>query len=244
MKENRDTILYYRDLSVFAEETENVDSYMEYILKGHDMEVFRVGDPEDLMEAVKRQSVRLILFYLGSEEYPDEDVKSRMLSFLSCLRSITEKPIMLYYGGRDEALMLRGFKVGADEFIDNRVTVMELVSRIKRQVASYKSLCEKETKAVFRVSGLEIDDAAKIVTVEGNRVNLTPTEYKILMLLIKQQGKVLSNEQIYEAIWNMEPVGVDNTIAVHIRHLREKIESNPRKPKWVQVVWGRGYKVG
>ncbi|MBP5223869.1 MAG: winged helix-turn-helix transcriptional regulator, partial [Lachnospiraceae bacterium] len=94
------------------------------------------------------------------------------------------------------------------------------------------------------IDGLEIDDNQRKVTVDGREVKLTPTEYQILRLLVKEKGKVLSINQIYEAIWKMHAVGVDNTIAVHIRHIREKIEQNPRQPKYLKVIWGTGYMVG
>ena len=91
---------------------------------------------------------------------------------------------------------------------------------------------------------LEVDDNAKVVRVRGNEVELTPTEYKILHLLMEKPGRVLSNKQIYERIWKMAPIGADNTVAVHIRHIREKIEENPQEPRYLQVVWGQGYRVG
>ena len=94
------------------------------------------------------------------------------------------------------------------------------------------------------MDGIEVDDVAKMVWVEGNRVDLTPTEYKILRLLMEKPGRVLSNSQIYESIWKMAPIGADNTVAVHIRHIREKIEENPQNPRYLRVVWGQGYKVG
>ena len=97
---------------------------------------------------------------------------------------------------------------------------------------------------IYRVDGLMIDDTCRAVSVEGRNVRLTPIEYKILRLLVQQRGKVLSNSQIYENIWHMQAIGADNTIAVHIRHIREKIENNPREPRYLKAVWGNGYKVG
>ena len=97
---------------------------------------------------------------------------------------------------------------------------------------------------IYKVDGLVINDIQRTVTVEGRSVRLTPIEYKILRLLVQQRGKVFSNSQIYETIWNMQAIGADNTIAVHIRHIREKIESNPKEPRYLKVVWGNGYKVG
>lgn len=101
----------------------------------------------------------------------------------------------------------------------------------------------KELKKM-EVNGLEVDDATKTVTVDGRKVNLTPTEFKILRLLMETPGQVISNHEIYESIWKMAPIGADNTVAVHIRHIREKIEDNPQEPRFLKVVWGQGYKVG
>jgi len=244
MNESREKILYYRDASIFEEDSEEVNSYFDYILKGQGFDILRAGDLENVEEMLEREDIKLLLFYLGSDSHPEEAIKASMLSVLSCMRTVTTKPIMVLYGGVEERLMLKAFQSGADEFIDKRVTLMELVARIKNQIVTYNRLVHLGEDIIISISGLEINDTAKTVTVEGHRVDLTPTEYKILMLLIAKKGKVLSNKQIYEAIWQMEPVGVDNTIAVHIRHLREKIEKNPKKPQWVRVVWGQGYRVG
>ena len=97
---------------------------------------------------------------------------------------------------------------------------------------------------IYRVDGLEVDDTHQRVTVNNREVRLTPTEYKILRLLINEKGKVYSNDEIYEAVWGMKPIGVDNTIAVHVRHIRKKIEDNPRKPHYLKMAWGKGYMVG
>ncbi len=123
---------------------------------------------------------------------------------------------------------------------------LELLARIKSQIRRYTqmaNLCENINR-IYRVDDLEIDDIKRKVTVADREVYLTPIEYKILRLLVKEKGRVLSIDQIYEAIWNMQAIGADNTIAVHIRHIREKIESNPKEPHYLKVVWGTGYKVG
>ena len=106
-----------------------------------------------------------------------------------------------------------------------------------------RNLCEN-LEHIYRVDDLEINDSTRKVTVDGREVKLTPIEYNILKLLVMERGKVLSVDAIYESIWKMTPIGADNTIAVHIRHIREKIEDNPKKPKYVKLVWGTGYKVG
>ena len=123
---------------------------------------------------------------------------------------------------------------------------LELVARVKSQLRRYTQLgstVDAEKKSVYTAGGLMIDDDLKEVTVDGEFVKLTPIEYNILLLLVKNQGKVFSIDQIYESIWNEDAIGVDNTVAVHIRHIREKIEINPKDPRYLKVVWGVGYKV-
>ena len=123
---------------------------------------------------------------------------------------------------------------------------LELVARVKSQLRRYTKLGStvvQSSSAVYTVGGLSIDDDLKEVTVDGEQVKLTPIEYNILLLLMKNQGKVFSIDQIYESIWNEDAIGADNTVAVHIRHIREKIEINPKEPRYLKVVWGVGYKI-
>ncbi len=140
---------------------------------------------------------------------------------------------------------IRELNAGADDVLDREGSNMEALARIQAQIRCYKRLVSaRKPVECIKMDELEMDDSAKMVTVRGKRVDLTPTEYKILHLLLEKPGRVLSNKQIYESIWKMSPIGADNTIAVHIRHIREKIEVNPQEPRYLQVVWGQGYKVG
>lgn len=135
---------------------------------------------------------------------------------------------------------------GADDYITKPFNPLELVARVKSHLRRYMQLGSttiKESEAIYTVGGLAINDDLKEVTVDGEQVKLTPIEYNILLLLVKHQGKVFSIDQIYENIWNENEVGVDNTVAVHIRHIREKIEINPKEPRYLKVVWGVGYKI-
>lgn len=137
-------------------------------------------------------------------------------------------------------------EAGADDYVMADCNPLELLARIKSQLRRYTQLVNvrESIDRIYQVDGLVVDDIQRTVTVDGKNVRLTPIEYKILRFLVQQQGKVFSNSQIYENIWNMEAFGADNTIAVHVRHIREKIESNPRQPRYLKVVWGNGYKVG
>ena len=161
------------------------------------------------------------------------------------LRSATDKPIIVYGSGMDEITMISMLNAGADDCVTDACGAMELLARVNSQIRRYDRLRGSgQPMRVLKIGELEIDDISKTVLVEGRSVNMTPMEYKILYLLAKRRGKVLSTKQIYDQVWNMKPIGADNTVAVHVRHIREKIEQNPQNPRYLQVVWGQGYKVG
>lgn len=137
-----------------------------------------------------------------------------------------------------------GLNMGADDYVTKPFNPLELVARAKSQLRRYTKLGNiQETDNVYRTGGLTINDERKEVTVDDEPVKLTPIEYNILLLLMKNQGRVFSIEQIYENIWQEEAIAADNTVAVHIRHIREKIEINPKEPRYLKVVWGVGYKI-
>lgn len=136
--------------------------------------------------------------------------------------------------------------MGADDYVSKPFNPLELIARVKSQLRRYTQFGGNSTvssEKIYEAGGLSINDDRKEVTVDGEIVKLTPIEYNILLLLTKNQGKVFSIDQIYESIWNEDAIGADNTVAVHIRHIREKIEINPREPRYLKVVWGVGYKI-
>ena len=162
------------------------------------------------------------------------------------IRSQKNTPIIMVSAKKDDIDKIRGLGLGADDYMTKPLNPLELTARVKSQLRRYTQLgstVEKENQAVYTVGGLMIDDDQKEITVDGEPVKLTPIEYNILLLLVKNQGKVFSIDQIYESIWNEDAIGADNTVAVHIRHIREKIEINPKEPRYLKVVWGVGYKV-
>lgn len=162
------------------------------------------------------------------------------------IRNEKNTPIIMVSAKKDDIDKIRGLGLGADDYMTKPFNPLELTARVKSQLRRYTQLgstIDKSNQAVYAVGGLSIDDEQKEVTVDGEPVRLTPIEYNILLLLVKNQGKVFSIDQIYESIWNEDAIGVDNTVAVHIRHIREKIEINPKEPRYLKVVWGVGYKI-
>ena len=162
------------------------------------------------------------------------------------IREKKNTPIIMVSAKKEDIDKIRGLGLGADDYMTKPFNPLELVARVKSQLRRYTQLgstARSDNQSEFRTGGLVIRDDLKEVTVDGEKVKLTPIEYNILLLLMKNQGKVFSINQIYESIWNEEAIGADNTDAVHIRHIREKIEINPKDPRYLKVVWGVGYKI-
>lgn len=162
------------------------------------------------------------------------------------IRAASSLPIIVLSCNGQELIKIQALEAGADDYVTYPCNPLELLARIKSQLRRYTQLSNLSANIahIYRVDGLVIDDEKRSVSVEGKEVRLTPIEYKILRLLVQEKGRVFSIDQIYESIWNMKAIGADNTIAVHIRHIREKIETNPGQPRYLKVVWGTGYKVG
>lgn len=160
------------------------------------------------------------------------------------VRKTSSIPIIILSAKTEDADKILGLNVGADDYVTKPFNPLELVARVKSQLRRYTTLSSSvKGETTYEAGGLVINDDLKKVTVDGEEVKLTPIEYNILLLLMKNKGKVYSISQIYEEIWNEEAIGADNTVAVHIRHIREKIEINPKEPRYLKVVWGVGYKI-
>lgn len=162
------------------------------------------------------------------------------------IRETSSIPIIILSAKGEDNDKILGLNIGADDYITKPFNPLELVARVKSQLRRYTQLgniSNASSEHLYKCGGLVINDDNKEVTVDGEPIRLTPIEYNILLLLVKNAGKVFSIDEIYEQIWNEEAIGADNTVAVHIRHIREKIEINPREPRYLKVVWGVGYKI-
>ena len=202
-------------------------------------EVQKAYDGDEAIKVLKSNEVDLLIM----------DVMMPRLDGIRATLKIRENmslPIIILSAKSEDADKILGLNIGADDYITKPFNPLELVARVKSQLRRYTQLgstARSDNQSEFRTGGLVIRDDLKEVTVDGEKVKLTPIEYNILLLLVKNQGKVFSINQIYENIWNEETIGADNTVAVHIRHIREKIEINPKEPRYLKVVWGVGYKV-
>jgi len=197
---------------------------------------------EEVYEMLDKEKVHLLLLdiELGNKGW------DRGIEMIAKLRNLTGMPMIVMCSQTAETAKIMALEAGADDYVTMECNPLEVLARIKSQIRRYTqlvSICTGMERS-YQVEGLIIDDIRRQVTVEGRMVRLTPIEYKILRFLVQEKGKVFSNSQIYENIWNMRAVGADNTIAVHIRHIREKIENNPKEPKYLKAVWGTGYKIG
>ena len=202
-------------------------------------EVLKAYDGDEAIKVLKSNEVDLLIM----------DVMMPRLDGIRATLKIRENmslPIIILSAKSEDADKILGLNIGADDYMTKPFNPLELVARVKSQLRRYTQLgstARSDNQSEFRTGGLVIRDDLKEVTVDGEKVKLTPVEYNILLLLVKNQGKVFSINQIYENIWNEEAIGADNTVAVHIRHIREKIEINPKEPRYLKVVWGVGYKV-
>ncbi|MDD4501490.1 MAG: response regulator transcription factor, partial [Clostridia bacterium] len=160
------------------------------------------------------------------------------------IRKISNVPIILLTAKSEDNDKVLGLNLGADDYITKPFNPVEVLARVKSQLRRYMQLgAETKPKSVIQIGDIELDDDAKTVTVASEPISLTPIEFDILKLLMQNPGKVYSTKQIYSEVWKDEPYGAENTVAVHIRHIREKIEINPAEPRYFKVVWGQGYKM-
>ena len=211
---------------------------IEIYLSQEGYQIFKAYDGMEALEALKKNDIHLLLI----------DVMMPKLDGIRATMKIREYsgiPIIFLSAKSEDVDKILGLNIGADDYVTKPFNPLELTARVKSQLRRYTQLgtMNMESETVFRTGDLCVNDDEKTVTVDGEPVKLTPMEYNILRFLVINAGRVFSIEQIYENIWNEEAIGVENTVAVHIRHIREKIEIDPKNPRYLKVVWGLGYKV-
>jgi DNA-binding response OmpR family regulator len=220
-----------------CDDDKEIVNAIEIYLKNEGYDVIKAYDGVEALEALDKEEIHLILM----------DIMMPKLDGMRATMRIREErniPIIMLSAKSEDYDKITGLNAGADDYITKPFNPLELVARVKSQLRRYVDLGSLEKKTgVYRSGGLVVDEDAKAVYVDGDQVAVTPTELGILKLLTKNAGKVFSMEQIYEAVWEEVAYNPENTVAVHVRRIREKIEINPKEPKYLKVVWGIGYKI-
>ena len=219
----------------------DIVSALKIYLSNEDYRIYTAFTGKQALDCVKEHEIDLVLMDVMMPEMDG-------IAATAKLREEYNIPVILLTAKSESSDKVLGLNVGADDYVTKPFSPLELVARVKSQLRRYNQLGGSEQDSrnkeqIYEAGGLRINDDLKEVTVDGEPVRLTPIEYTILLLLMKNRGRVFSITQIYEAIWNEEAIGADNTVAVHIRHIREKIEINPKEPRYLKVVWGVGYKI-
>ena len=213
---------------------------IEIYLKKEGYNIIKAYNGNEALEKIKENDIHLIILDIMM---PEKDG----LETLEEIRKDKSIPVILLSAKSEDYDKIGGLNQGADDYITKPFNPLELIARVNSQIrryVSFGSMDKKEdNKQIYKTGGLVLDDETKKVTVDGKEVKLTATEFNILKFLLKNKGKVYSITQIYENVWNEESYGAENIIAVHIRHIREKIEINPKEPRYLKVIWGIGYKI-
>ena len=222
-----------------VDDDKEIVSAIEIYLKKEGYNIIKAYNGNEALEKVKENEIHLIILDIMM---PEKDG----LETLEELRKDKSIPVILLSAKSEDYDKIGGLNQGADDYITKPFNPLELIARVNSQIRRYVSLGameKKDNKQIYRTGELILDDETKKVTVDGKEVKLTATEFNILKFLLKNKGKVYSIPQIYEIVWNEESYGAENIIAVHIRHIREKIEINPKEPRYLKVIWGIGYKI-
>ena len=212
---------------------------IEIYLAKEGYNVFKAYDGNECLEILQKNKVQLVIL----------DIMMPKKDGIETINEIREKysiPVIMLSAKSEDEDKIKGLDMGADDYVTKPFNPQELIARVNSLLRRYTKLgsaIEEEEENIFRVGDLEIDDNLKQVKINDQEIKLTPTEYKILKFLTENKGKVYSINQIYENIWEEDCYGAENIIAVHIRHIREKIEINPKEPKYLKVIWGVGYKI-
>ena len=223
-----------------VEDDKEIREGVEIYLKIQGYEVFQAADGVEGLEVIEKEDIHLAIV----------DIMMPRMDGISMVVKLREKydfPVIFLSAKSEEVDKIMGLNMGADDYVTKPFTPMELLARVNSQLRRYRRFMERrgdkaENSRIHTIGGLEINEDNVEVTVDGEPVKMTPIEYKILLLLMKNPGRVFSAEEIYERVWNERAINTD-TIMVHVRNIREKIEVNPREPKYLKVVWGVGYKI-
>ena len=222
---------------LICDDERDIVSALKIYLEAEGYETVCAYNGEEALEAIRREEIQLVLMDIMM---PLCDGITAMVR----LREVSNVPVILLTAKSEDTDKILGLNVGADDYITKPFNPVEVIARVRSQLRRYTQLGGKTPDNNNLIIGnIELDDASKQVLVDGEKVNLTPTEFEILKLLMKNAGRVMSPKEIYQSVWNDTAYGAESTVAVHIRHIREKVEINPAEPRFLKVVWAHGYKM-
>lgn len=222
---------------LICDDEKDIVSALKIYLSSENYNTYEAYNGKEALRIIKNNDIHLILMDIMM---PEMDGITAMVK----VREINNIPIILLTAKGEDTEKILGLNIGADDYITKPFNPVEVTARVKSQLRRYMHLGGGTVKpSNLRIGGIELDDKAKTVTLDGEAVNITPTEYDILKLLMENPGEVFPPKLIYNRVWQEDSFGSESTVAVHIRHLREKLEINPAEPRYLKVVWGQGYKM-
>ncbi len=222
---------------LICDDEQDIVNALKIYLANPDYHLLEAHTGQEALDALERKDIHLVLLDIMMPEMDG-------ITALAKLRQVSNVPVILLTAKSEDTDKILGLNVGADDYITKPFNPVEVAARVRSQLRRYTALGGAEkAPGMLTVGPISMDDGSKQVMVDGAPVSLTPIEYNILKLLLSHPGQVFSSAQIYEQVWNDPAYGSENTVAVHIRHLREKIEIDPAEPRYLKVVWGQGYKL-
>ena len=221
---------------LICDDDRDIVAALKIYLSGGEYQLYAAYTGKEALDIVQREDIQLILMDIMMPELDG-------IAATAKIREVSNVPIILLTAKSETSDKILGLNIGADDYSTKPFDPMEVLARVRSQLRRYTSLgSANASQDVITIGAVSLDDPAKTVTVDGEPVSLTPSEYGILRLLMQHPGQVFSSAKIYESVWNETGAGSESAVAVHIRHLREKIEINPSEPRYIKVVWGQGYK--
>lgn len=222
---------------IVCDDDREIVEAIEIYLENEGYNIFKAYNGIEVLRIIKEKEIHLVIMDIMMPEMDGLRATKR-------IREVLNIPVIMLSAKVEDTDKIMGLNMGADDYITKPFNPLELIARVKSQLRRFTTLGGIETKKdVFTTGGLLVDDGCKQITVDGEDIQLTPLQYKILKLLTENAGRVFSIQQIYEQVWEEKAINPENTVAVHIRKIREQIEINPKEPKYLKVVWGIGYKV-
>lgn len=222
---------------LICDDEKDIANALEIYLDQPDYYFYKAYNGQEALEIAKNHELQLILMDVMMPQMDGLEAMER-------IRQFSNVPIILLTAKGEDIDKIMGLNAGADDYITKPFNPMEVSARVRSQLRRYVQLGSRsQQNGIMKIGGIQLDDVCKVVLLDGEEISLTPTEYEILKLLMEHPGKVFSPAEIYQQVWKNQPIGSEGTVAVHIRHLREKVEINPADPRYLKVVWGQGYKI-